>query len=403
MCEDNFVISASDTNIELISSKILGSGFDVGFLVPTETAMIKSIMDAHGSFRAFLKRNEIHDYENQSKGVIRKINAQYISNGEVLIKTISLYRPETKNGDPRIWIYGLKDLAKACNLLAFIYSSQELFIVNCSNSVDLTVALDEIIPKPFLEINNVAEELLGKLRSISDMGFIPNLRSGDTGVGMTLETHLGIEANSSKAPDYKGIEIKAARITQGKKQRSKNQLFSKVPNWKLSPIGSSLELISKRGYIDKSNLRALRHTVDGLKPNSLGLFLDIDYANDYLCQMFKGTSPEEVNPIHDTTWVVSDLKKALLQKHRETFWVKAHHNGDRENEKFHYVEVEHTVNPFVDKLETLIETGLITLDYTLHIKSTGKVRDHGYLFKLKENSMEALFPKPVKHDLTQQV
>ena len=31
------------------------------------------------------------------------------------------------------------------------------------------------------------------------------------GVGYTLETLLGIAANSSKAPDYKGIEIKSGR------------------------------------------------------------------------------------------------------------------------------------------------------------------------------------------------
>jgi hypothetical protein len=33
---------------------------------------------------------------------------------------------------------------------------------------------------------------------------------------MTLETMLGIAANNSKAPDYKGIELKAKRWHKGK-------------------------------------------------------------------------------------------------------------------------------------------------------------------------------------------
>jgi len=52
---------------------------------------------------------------------------------------------------------------------------------------------------------------LSKLQIISAKGFVDSLRSGDTGVGMTLETLLGIEANSNRAPDYFGIEIKAKR------------------------------------------------------------------------------------------------------------------------------------------------------------------------------------------------
>ncbi|TIL66231.1 MvaI/BcnI family restriction endonuclease [Mesorhizobium sp.] len=30
--------------------------------------------------------------------------------------------------------------------------------------------------------------------------------------GSALETHLGIAANASKSPDFKGIEIKAKRL-----------------------------------------------------------------------------------------------------------------------------------------------------------------------------------------------
>lgn len=394
------MLTRTDTNIEESSTLILNSGHDVAFLVPTETAMKKSIMDAHDSVRAFLKRNNIHDYSEQKQGPKHHIKAQYVTSDKTYEKTVSLYRPETKNGDPRIWIYDLKKLARPYNLIALICSEKQLFIVNCSIHMDLMKALNDVIPKPSQTLSKTAIELLQKLKGISNKGFVPSLRQGDTGIGMTLETLLGIQANSSKSPDYKGIELKATRVNQGKKQRNKNQLFSKTPNWKLSPICTAENLVLTRGYIDGDGLQALRHTISGDKPNSRGLYLDVDYANDYLQQMFTDVSIKDFTPENDMTWVFDDLRKALMKKHNETFWVKALHNNNRINEEFHYVEVEHTVNPFINKLETLFETGLITVDYTLHIKPSGKARDHGYLFKLKANSKEALFPKPLLYDLT---
>ena len=115
--------------------------------------------------------------------------------------------------------------------------------------------------------------------------------------------------------------------------------------------------------------------------------------------MFTNLNNKDFSPEHDMTWVFNDLRQALQKKHRETFWVKALHQGSEDIEEFHYVQVQHTANPFINNLETLFETGLVTMDYTLHIKPTGKTRDHGYLFKLKANSIEALFPKPLIYDL----
>ncbi len=394
------MLNQSDTNIETVTTLILNEGFDVAFLVPTETAMKKSIMDAHGSVRSFLKRNNIHDYENQPQGPKEYLDVNFITSTDVFERKVSLYRPKAKDGDPRVWIYDLNKLANPRNLIALIYTSGALYAVNCSNRSDLTTALDHVIPKPVSAISSTASELLHKLKAISRRGMIDSMRQGDTGVGMTLETLLGIEANSSRAPDYNGIELKASRVKQGVRRKNKNQLFSKTPNWKLSPIESAENLVMTRGYIDQDNQYALRHTISGEKPNSLGLYLDIDYTNNYLRQMFTDTDCRDFNPKHDMTWVVDDLRKALQKKHNETFWVKALHNNDRNNESFHYVEVEHTSNPYIDKLEILLETGLITLDYTLHLKGSGKPRDHGYPFKLKANSIESLFPKPLIHDLT---
>ena len=73
------------------------------------------------------------------------------------------------------------------------------------------------IQNPFQELvnainntteNEVAFELLAMLRKIASAGPIPSMVDADTSVGRTLETALGIDINSSKQPDYKGIELK---------------------------------------------------------------------------------------------------------------------------------------------------------------------------------------------------
>jgi len=391
------MLSLSDIDISQASSTILNAGYDVSFLVPTPTGLEKSILDAHESLRSFFKRTELHDYSLQEQGEKKLVNAEFITSNEIFPIKVSLYRPSTKKGDPRIWVYGLNKLVSKWNLLALVVVDRQLYIFNCSNECDFIAALDGGLPRISKLLSPVATELLQKLVVISRKGFLDTVVNGDTGVGMTLEAELGISANSSKSPDYKGIELKASRVDRHNKQRNRSQLFSKTPNWQLSPIVSAIELINKRGYTDKEGDQALRQTVSGERVNAKGLYLDIDYANDYLRQMFNNA--ESFSKEHDTTWVLQDLKNALLKKHKETFWVKAQHNSDRASELFHYIEVEHTANPYIDKLETLIETGLITMDYTMHIRPNGKVRDHGYLFKLHQNSKRSLFPESTIYDL----
>ena len=49
-----------------------------------------------------------------------------------------------------------------------------------------------------------SEILINKVKDIYKEGWIKTLRRGDTGVGFTLETKLGIEANSKKKTRFYG-------------------------------------------------------------------------------------------------------------------------------------------------------------------------------------------------------
>jgi hypothetical protein len=62
------------------------------------------------------------------------------------------------------------------------------------------------------------------MHKISLKGPVPAMLKADTAIGRTLETLLGIDINSSKKPDYKGIELKSYREKRG----NRKNLFAQV-------------------------------------------------------------------------------------------------------------------------------------------------------------------------------
>lgn len=397
------MLQSSDTDIKPILSLFRRFGVGVALIVPTETGLKKSIIDATENVRSHFRDTDFHDYISQAQGVSAKVlKDAYLIDGAELLKTkISLYRPTTKSGDPRLWVYGLNKYAKPRNLIAIFATRREAFVINCSKVSNRSELADsnskvaEILSRNVLYETNASDHLLEMIKMVSQKGFITSLREGPTGVGMTLETHLGISANSSREPDYRGIEIKAKRL--GGKSKTRSTLFSQVPNWELSPIGSAWNLLSTYGYHRNGRLR-LNHQIDATKPNSLGFVLQVDSKLGWLKQnYFEKSSGKEK---HIATWLMSRLHDRLEKKHPETFWVGADCKRDSNGkEQFHYVEINHTKKPMLSNFDILLEAGVISVDYLMSERSNGVVRDHGYLFKMHQEDFNLLFPPPAFYDL----
>ena len=136
------MLSKSDCSIPEAEKFISESGFDCAFVVPTENGLNKAILDAHESLRFFLERTDLHFYDMQEKGPNNKIFLEcYFANSNDFEKTtISLYRPETKSGDPRLWIHDLKKYSEPNNLIAIAYINKIIFIINISK-VNLSEAI----------------------------------------------------------------------------------------------------------------------------------------------------------------------------------------------------------------------------------------------------------------------
>ena len=396
----------SKSNLDIVETLRLfkTAGLPVTFIVPTATGIIKSIMDATADVRDFLVRSQSHDFSTQAQGSASKNLVQTIilAKGEVVKTTTSLYRPNSKDGDPRIWPHGLKKLAEPGDLLAILASDKGLVIINCSQS-NLTELLD-VSSKEFTNIlaqflvckSGAALELLDKMKEIHQLGFIQTKRAGDTGIGYTLETLLGITANSSKAPDFKGIEIKSKRQRAGSGNRT--TMFSQVPNWKLSRLKSSKELLCARGQYKEAKKRVqLFHELNVTKANSYDLQLKVDGPKDQLQQLYMANSP----PIIDVIWEFPLLKERLLSKHKETFWITADTRGKNgeSDEAFYYKKIKHTGNVDQAALPILLNLGIITVDYTIKALPSGAAKDQGYLFKISPNNLDLLFEQVTEYDL----
>ena len=399
----------SDKDIKQVMADLAVMGTEAAYLVPTLNGLQKSILDAHEGLRNYLKRMEFHDYGAQNQGPENKLVEKcfFITDKEVIQSKVSMYRPITKSGDPRIWFYELAKHVSENNLLVIFVYQSNLYIVNASNA-DIWASLkrsgsplNELVTSLAGRKTAIETELLRKLVDIYKLGFLPSTTNADNGVGDTLENLLGIIRNSNKSPDYKGIELKAARLsTKTDRQVNRSNLFSKIPNWDLSVLKSGAEILEKYGYYptDTPNNKALHVTLSN-SPNAQGLYLEMNSESYVIENLRKTTSSVEKVVL----WKLAELEFELEKKHEKTFWIKAETKVVNEHEQFLYKVVEATSNPMVTNFGTLVSTGSITMDYTFSEKerSSGKkyARDHGYLWKIAPGDFSLLFPPKRVFDL----
>ena len=322
--------------------------------------------------------------------------AELVLASETRTSNVSLYRPATKQGDPRIWFTGLKDIVSPNDILALVAFDRTLYVFNLTQ-LQVESLLGSITGNPLKELAEairgkegaIALELLGLLRGIAARGPVKAELEADTAVGRTLETLLNIRRNSSKHPDFKGIEIKSFR---DKRQNRKN-LFSQVPDWSLSKFKGMDEVLRAFGYHRGEQFK-LYCTLSALRPNSQGLSLRVDREASLLHEC-------SVDPaIGDFgTWVLSYLHGRIQTKHKETFWVAANSTFEDGHEYFQYTRAEHTRKPILSQFDLLLEQGVITLDHLVKLNDKGRAHEKGPIFKLKPKCLNLLFPPSSVYEL----
>jgi hypothetical protein len=419
---------------DLLGRLVSIQGAEVGLFEVTAVQLEKSIVDANFSIQAAFATTGFHYYEAQPQGEDHKVVvdlALLTSSGLVETK-MSMYRPDTKGGDPRLWIYRLTSLCpevRPGDVIAIVQDGTSCTALNLSDprasasEDDLTlrdrsasepaviaevkrrspsrgdIASDldpaETAQSRFSEVQGlfpagptgatgVAVELLDRLRMIASAGPILSERRGDTAVGYAVETALGIKANSSKRPDYKGIEIKSGKSIRG---NSNKTLFAKMFDRDMSPVGSYAGLLDKCGYFKEDGLKYLQCSVDGRAPNPQALVLSVDYQDGLLREKWGPLDSAELVAV----WELARLQEDLANKHRETFWVEATEVQMPEGRGFAVSKVLHTSTPRLSAFTHLLSDGTVFVDHTIRQKPEGGTRDHGMLFRTKAKHLARLF------------
>jgi hypothetical protein len=233
------------------------------------------------------------------------------------------------------------------------------------------------------EVKYIPEiNIRAKLKAVSDKGFIKTLRKGDTGIGFTLESELGISENNLICHDltfkHEPVELKAQR-----KQASSNiTLITKSPHWDPLP---AKEIIEKYGYPDYHGRQGLKVTLKATEFNAQGLKLEL-----------KGST---LSIIHKTDGIICYfLFDELVQKLRtklseHLLLVLADTKKQRGTEYFHFNEAIHLIGLSEKRFKQLLSEGTIVWEFRMHLKETGGVRDHGAGFRLNKKHIDKLYEK----------
>ena len=237
------------------------------------------------------------------------------------------------------------------------------------------------------------DEVLQDLKELSLRGHVKAVGSGANSVGKTSQQALGISHTTNAKNQYKGFTITSTTLKAG----SRTNLFALVPDWKISLITSSTELVEKYGTEDKSGkyIRKLFCTVKAQDPNSFGLFLSINRAEQEISEVHSTNGTETILCRWNTDKIIHKLQS--LDK---SVIITASQHKKADGMYYHYQVAEFLSKPTFDKFLRQIEFGSITLDHLISKRHGNKTaREQGPLFKIAKHARMELYEHYEKYNL----
>ena len=218
-------------------------------------------------------------------------------------------------------------------------------------------------------------ELRDKLSEINRRGYVVSLRKGNTGIGYTLETLLGLEENNLKTPDFGDVELKSQR--NGVSNPVTMFTFNRG-TWKMK----QKDLIEKYGYIDTNGRSSLYCTVNST-PNNQGLYVKIEQEAVKLYHVDGSLIAE---------WAGENLINSFMKKMPALVIVYADaRTNSEEKEEFWFNEAFYLTQPNEGNLLDLVKQDIIVVDVRMHLRENGSVRNHGTAFRIDERFWNLCF------------
>jgi len=214
------------------------------------------------------------------------------------------------------------------------------------------------------------------LQELSEKGWIKSSREHNTGIGKTLEDHLGIMENNIALPDFGVMELKSQRIDT----TSMVTLFTK------SPEGiTNAEIRRRFGYPDREfpNVKILHQTINDGKRSSRGFQATINEKQGKLLILKNKKLLGYYGLDFLRRKAVEKIGDGLILVRAETKKAQGH-------EYFHYKDAyllkEIDPTKFLAHSKYDIRLGV----YHSGAKA-GQPHDHGSAFRLTEKSLPLLF------------
>jgi len=245
-----------------------------------------------------------------------------------------------------------------------------------------------VVPIRFqgITVDAPLQDLLTKFDAIQGV-WHDAMRMGDTGVGFTFESLLGIRENNDRTADFRGIELKCKKLKGGGTGAlGKVNLFQQAPQW--AAKASSLERIKEIGQLNSDGLWACYSQVT-TNPNNLNLWLSGKVALQRL------DLQKNQNLIGH--WSHRTLEKRLLEKHSRAAFVLADVKTTKTGSRFCYKELIYCEQPTIDRFLDLVFRNQLVFEFMMSEKAGGSVRNHGYPWRLvREDLLDQLFAVRVK-------
>lgn len=214
------------------------------------------------------------------------------------------------------------------------------------------------------------EVFVAKFHVLKAQGFVPSLRRGNTGVGYTLETLLGITENNVSHPDLGRYELKAHR----------DGSTSLITLFTFNRVMPPLEAVRRYGSYDATGRLGLYYTL-GFQPNSAGLFVDVDEMMLRVCHV-EGTVVVQ--------WSLDAIVERFMQKVPRLIFVTALVEKRHGQEYFHYHRAQLLQGTSADVLLYQLKAQQVLLDLRVH-DQIGRARNHGTAFRTYESTLPTLF------------
>jgi len=252
---------------------------------------------------------------------------------------------------------------------------------NYQNLLKLLV-LDKLNRSPLPPVEP-HEILFAKLRELNARGPFRVTKKGAGRFGLAIEAALGIPQNSAKAADFMGIELKT------KSDGSLQTLFSRTPTRYVGQKDKT-SMFNRHCRLDRKRARRSLYTSFNNRPDGCGFRLDVH--NQVIRIVRWRTTILEYDS--------EQIEEALLSKHTQTVYLSVARGYEKAQEICAVESAQYCKWPSILRFLRLILTGDIFFDFTMSEDARGKIKDHGFLWRIRTEALPRLYLSNRTADLT---